>query len=87
MLEPTHFAMLQKHLKKHMMVGAISCPICGSKEWTAEAGTLLGTVVQPGGVFMAGSSNQVPLAILICNTCYFVRQFALVPVIKANVDV
>jgi hypothetical protein len=48
---------------------------------------LLGTSVTPEGRFIAQANNQVPLVVLICNTCYFVRQFALVPLLKEHGDV
>jgi hypothetical protein len=79
-MDPKFYPAFNAHLKKHMRGGV--CPVCGSNSWSTHEGSLMGVAEVPPGQFMASTAGIVPTAILMCNTCYFIRQFALVPIMR-----
>ncbi len=53
-----------------------SCPVCGNQRW--EVGDIVASVnFSKGGVVLGG--RIVPTVQVICSNCYFVMNFAAVP--------
>lgn len=69
---------LREHYGKHATAGSAKCPICGGVSWTVD-----GPVAAPAYIpdFDAiDTSKSVPMMLLICKTCFFVRHFAWRPI-------
>lgn len=75
-LDEEDLQLLRSHYATHAKAEAAQCPICESTTWTADgpiaAPELL---VSPTGGVMVGE-RAMPMVILICNTCSFVRHFS-----------
>ncbi len=69
---------LRAHYVKHAGSGSATCPICGGVSWSAEGPVTPIQYHPTGGVSLGGPTT--PMVLLICNTCYFVRHFAWIPI-------
>jgi hypothetical protein len=69
---------LRAHYAQHAKAGSATCPICGGTSWTADGPVAVPTYVADFGVM--DTNKGVPMMLLICGTCFFVRHFAWNPI-------
>lgn len=55
------------------------CPVCGAESWVIEGPVHFPPYVG-GGLAVGGG---VPVLLAVCNTCFFIRQFAWLPIERA----
>lgn len=80
MLARRDFEILIRHLQKHRGGVALPCPICGGTKWFADGPAQpLGVEEGTDGGTPTLSTTGIPMALLICETCFFVHYFALMP--------
>ena len=54
------------------------CTVCGSNKWTIGRHLLSGMTVSGAGLNIGGAIY--PTAFIVCDTCFYVRQFMAVPI-------
>lgn len=79
--DPRVLAAMRRHLgrfQKH------DCPTCGSKNWNLSAPqTTLGYQAAFAHIpSTVGNGTIIPVVVLICENCFFVRHFAWLPILK-----
>lgn len=62
-----------------------TCPVCGSKEWTVTPPqTTVAYRIEVGPTpATIGEGPSIPVAVVVCGTCFFVRHFAWRPIWQA----
>ena len=81
-LSEDYLALVRWHLGKFP---AQPCPVCGNRQWQADEvvapmiGSQPPTLSQPVNI----GPGIMPAINLFCTTCYYIRQFALMPILRA----
>jgi hypothetical protein len=78
-LSEENIALIRAHLLRHTK--DFVCPVCGTKEWTITGLTLMyGYVPATETTPSRAEATGVPVVLVVCQTCSFVRQFAWMPI-------
>jgi hypothetical protein len=72
--------LLRKHLAKY---NKLSCPICGKKTWSIDGPVV--AVYYNMDLKAVITTDGIPMVVLTCLECWFVRQFALKPILNSQV--
>jgi hypothetical protein len=81
-LTPQETEKLRKHLKQY---GAIECPVCHHKAWSIEGPVVLLKYDMELKTAVP-TSGGIPLVVLTCLHCWFVREFAWSPILREQVS-
>lgn len=75
-MTPEDFEIFKRHLEAQP-TAFTACPVCSSTEWEADGPVAMPRLVfgksAPSGVLM--SNEVVPVAVMFCRNCFFVRNF------------
>ena len=77
-VDEKNLQLLRAHYAKYAKAGSATCPICGGTTWSAD-----GPVAVPAYLPSFDTidiTRSVPVMLLVCNTCFFVRHFAWRPI-------
>lgn len=55
-----------------------NCPVCNHNNWTTGPQLVTPMTHADSGIMIGGAS--LPMALLLCNNCAFVRHFAAIPI-------
>lgn len=77
--------LLIKHLAKHSK-GVPRCPICASAKWTVDSPMVSFLVEQGDNEKWKATNERGVLVPMVCDTCFFVYQFALAPILQEADD-
>lgn len=79
-LEPEVIAVMRWHLGRF---ARHTCPVCEGKTWqlTPPQSTLHYRAADGAQPSMLGEGAAIPVVLVICETCFFVRQFAWLPIL------
>lgn len=80
MLSELDLAKLRAHLASVQKHGG--CPVCGSTEWSASGPEIAAGNWEPGGTVTR--FRAIPLVVLVCKRCFYVRHFAWVPMERSG---
>jgi hypothetical protein len=80
-LSKEEFELFQAHLRQTCKP-PLKCPMCGTNEWSISGPVvLLQYSVELEAAYATGPGGA-PVVIMTCLHCYFVRQFAWLPILK-----
>lgn len=74
-ISPADFKRIKEHLAQFPQQSP--CPVCAGRRWSV-AGLETGAAFSEEGISLGGGT--VPMVIVVCATCYFVRKFAWIPI-------
>lgn len=58
------------------------CPVCGGENFSLEGPMVL--VRHPPTVAALSGKDAIPVLVAVCTSCFFMRQFAWVPIRNAQ---
>lgn len=74
-MTPENMAVLDRHIQKFRLP---YCPVCQNKTWDA-AGLEMGNEVNDAATSANIGGPALPVVILVCTRCFYVMQFAWLP--------
>jgi hypothetical protein len=72
-------------LRRHLAKYTFPCPICGKKTWSIDGPVVL-LKYDMNLKTAVPTSGGIPLVVLTCLTCWFVREFAWRPILREQVS-
>lgn len=77
-LSQAQFNAFLAHIQKHGKPNSGVCPMCGDQGWSVE-GPIATLNYGPTGFSQGG----IPMLVLTCRTCFYVRHFAWLPILAS----
>lgn len=78
-IEPDDLAKFNAHMAKFRKQNAAVCPICGANRWVVD-GPVAALRYEHGPPAQISIQGGPPVILAICENCFFVRQFAWLPI-------
>ena len=82
-LPEEYVAVIRQHFEKFRPQ---ACPVCGQRQWAIDmvsASLVVDPPPETASARVSMGPGSFPAVSLVCTTCFYLRQFALIPILRA----